>query len=107
MRRGLWRVFVVVQAIGEVCQWSWPSVYSAIGPWLWAGAFFLLFPGNLTGGYLIEKFLWRSGLTLFEMQLIQVPFAIAINLAVWAVGAWAGRHLGLKLGRTTGGPMGH
>jgi hypothetical protein len=107
MRRRMWLVFVVVQAIGEICQWSWPSTYSGIGPLLWGGAFFLLLPGNFTGGYLIEKTLWRSSLTLFEMQLILVPLAIAINLSVWALGAWACRHAALKLKRPTGNPGAH
>jgi len=84
--------FAVVQLLGEICQWSWPSAQSAMGPVLWYGAFFLLLPGNFSGGYVIEKLFWRSSLTLLQMQLLQVPLAIAINLAVWLLGAWAWRN---------------
>jgi len=61
MRKKTWCAYAAFQVLGEICQWSWPSTYSAIGPVLWGGAFFLLLPGNLVGGYLIERFFWRSG----------------------------------------------
>ena len=41
---------------------------------------------NLVGGYLIERFFWRTGLTVWQMQLIHVPLALGINLAAWTLG---------------------
>ena len=71
---------------------------------LWVVAFFLLFPGNLASGYLIERALWHSSLNLLEMQLLQVPLAIAINFAVWTFGAWAFRRTALRSKRPTKKP---
>jgi hypothetical protein len=67
----------------------------------------LLFPGNFAGGYLAEKALWHSGLNLFQMQLLQVPLAIAINLAVWAFCAWAFRRTALRLKPPSGNAAEH
>jgi hypothetical protein len=105
MRKKTWCAYAAFQVLGEICQWSWPSTYSAIGPVLWGGAFFLLLPGNLVGGYLIERFFWRSGLTVLQMQLMQVPLALGINLAVWASGAWAWRHLAARVRRPARNPV--
>ncbi len=97
MGKKAWYAYAAFQVLGEICQWSWPSTQSAIGPVLWTGAFFLLLPGNFVGGYIIEKFLWRSGLTLLQMQVLQVPLALGINLAVWALGAWAWKYGAMKM----------
>lgn len=82
--------YAAVQALG-VCAWLWPQILtqSTIGPWLSAGSFLLLMPGDLMGEYLIRKFLWMKGLTL----MLWVALALGINLAVWASGAWAWRRL--------------
>lgn len=89
MGKKTWWVFAVLQVIGEVCQWTWPSTHSSIGPVLWYGAFLLLLPGNFGSAYLIEKLLWMHGLTLLQMQLMEVPLEIGLNLAVWALVARA------------------
>jgi hypothetical protein len=94
--RRTWYAYAAFQVLGEICQWSWPSIHATIGPALWGGAFFLLLPGNLVGGFLIERIFWRTGLTLLQMQLLQVPLALGINLAVWALGAWAWRVASMK-----------
>lgn len=83
MNRKVWLIFLAVQALGEVCAWSWSHILSAVGPWVWGGAFFLLLPGNLLSVAVIQKLLWRSPLTLFQMRLLEVPVEIAINAAVW------------------------
>ena len=105
MGKKTWCAYAAFQVLGEICHWSWPSTQSALGPVLWGGAFFLLLPGNFVGGYLIEKVFWRSGLTLLQMQLLQVPFALGINLAVWALGARAWHHVAVKLRRPSGNPV--
>jgi hypothetical protein len=104
MRKKTLCVFAAVQVIGEGCQWSWSSTQSAIGPVLWGGAFFLLLPGNFVGGCLIEKALWRSGLSILTMQLLQAPVALGINLAVWALVAWVWRYFAAKFRRLAGNP---
>jgi hypothetical protein len=91
--------FAAFQAIGEICQWSWPSAQSTIGPIFWYGALFLLLPGNFLGGYVIEKLFWRTGLTLVQLQLLQVPVALGINLAVWTVGALAWKCIAKQIRR--------
>lgn len=96
MGRKMWLTYAAFQTIGEVCQWSWPSSQSSIGPWLWGGAFFLLLPGSLVSGYVIEGYLWRTDATLSEMRVLQVPLALGINLTIWILGAWMWRRLALK-----------
>jgi len=93
MRNKTWWAFVGFQGIGEICHWSWPAVSSAIGPVLWGGAFLLLLPGNVVSSYLVERLLWRTSVTLFQMQLLQAPLTLGINFAVWVLGAWAWRRL--------------
>ena len=97
MRSKTWFAYAAVQVLGEICQWSWPSTHSAIAPVLWGGAFFLLLPGNFVGGYLIESFFWRTGLSVLQMQLMQVSLALGINLAVWGLCAWAWRYFATKV----------
>jgi hypothetical protein len=103
MRRKTWWAYAAFQLLGEICKWSWPRTESAVLPVLWGGAFFLLLPGNLVGGYLIERFFWQTGLTLFQMQLLLVPVELGINLAVWALVAWAYRRLAAKVRRRFAG----
>lgn len=92
--RKTWLAYAAFQIIGEICQWSWPSAQPAMGPWLWGGAFFLLLPGNLVGGYLIERRLWGTEVTLSQMQVL---LALGINLATWASGAWLWRRFAVKI----------
>ena len=107
MGKKAWCAFVACQVIGEICQWSWPVTRSAIGPVFWYGAFLLLLPGNFASAFLIERFFWMRGLTLLQMQLIEVPVEIGINLGVWALGAWVWQHLSVRSRRSAGSPVVH
>ena|ERR1035441_5552671 len=104
MRTRTWCAYAAFQILGEICQWSWPSTYSAIGQMLWSGAFLLLLPGNLVTSFVIEKAFWGTDVTLFQMQLLEVPLELGINLAVWALGAWVCRRLAVKLRPPAGSP---
>ncbi len=83
MSRSPWIMFASAQTAGEICSWTWPHILSAAGPPLWVGAFILLFPGNLLSSWFIERWLWASGFTLFQLHLIQMPVEIGINAGVW------------------------
>jgi hypothetical protein len=103
MRRTTWLVYAALQVTGEICQWTWPLVHSDAGRWLWIGAFIFLFPGNLLAGFVVERALWNSGLTLRTLQMLQVPLAIFINLALWIVCAWFSRWMAARISvRKTG-----
>lgn len=81
-RRG-WLIFLVVQAVGEVCAWTAGHLLSALGPALWVVGSVLLLPGDLAGAFVVEKLLWKSGLTATQLTVLQVPVGLAINAAVW------------------------
>jgi len=81
-RRG-WTIFAIVQLTGEVCGWAAPHFLSWPGPALWGSSFIVLLPGDVLGALLIEKLLWQSRLTLFQLSLLEIPVAVAINAAVW------------------------
>jgi hypothetical protein len=112
MKRRGWLIFLAVQALGEVCAWSWPHILSAVGPWVWGGAFFLLLPGNLLSVAVIQKLLWGGSLTLFQLSLLEVPVEIAINAAVWLLFAklyrlLRGRRSALASAPTSGSNLSH
>jgi len=104
MKRTPWLVYAALQITGEICQWTWPLVDSELGRWLWVGAFIFLFPGNLLAAFIVERSLWNTGLTLRTLQMLQVPLAIAINLALWIVCAWLARWIAARI---SGGKMRH
>lgn len=83
MSRLGWAAFAVVQLTGEVCAWTAPHFLSWPGPALWAGSFILLLPGDVLSALLIERLLWQGPLTLFQMSLLEIPVAVAINAAAW------------------------
>jgi hypothetical protein len=83
MRRVVLGVFVGTQIAGEICFWTGPHVLSSLGPILWVSGIVLLFPGEILGTAVVEKLLWSSGLTLLQMAVLEIPLAIAINLAAW------------------------
>ena len=83
MKRRGWLIFVVVQTVGVVCAWTAGHFLSALGPNLWVTGFVLLLPGNLVGAFILEKLLWMSGVTTFQLNLLCVPVELAINAGVW------------------------
>lgn len=83
MTRKVWFFFIVTQAIGESCFWTWEYVHSQVGLWLWGCGLILLFPGNFLSAIAIEKLLWNKGLTLIQLSALEVPIEIAINAVLW------------------------
>ncbi len=76
-------LFVAVQVIGVACSWLWQFVPSAIGVPLWGTALVVLVPGNFLGEWVVERLLWRSGVSLVGMSVISTVLAVAINAVVW------------------------
>jgi hypothetical protein len=87
MNRTGWLVFVGVQAVGEVCAWSARYSLSALGPVLWFIGFVLLLPGNILGWLIVEKLLWKTGLTISQLTVLQMTVAVAINAVFWFLAA--------------------
>ncbi len=84
MNRKAWIIFAVVQCLGELCFWTWGYIAtSAVGLFLWGTALVTLFPGNILSAVGLEKMLWGCRMGLISMQVIEIPFEIAINGAVW------------------------
>jgi hypothetical protein len=84
MNRKTWIIFAVVQCVGELCFWTWGYIAtSAVGLFLWGTSLVTLFPGNILSAVALEKMLWGSRVGLITMQVIEIPFEIAINTAVW------------------------
>jgi hypothetical protein len=70
--------------MGLVSMCAWPFAKFA-GPFLWGTAFIVLFPGNLTAALLIEKLFWNTGLSLRAISIIEIPFLVGFNAALWFV----------------------
>ena len=102
-RRG-WLIFLVVQTVGEVCAWTAGHFLSALGPALWVIGTVLLLPGDLAGAFLIEKLLWKGGLTATQLTVLQVPVGLAINAAVWVLCAKLYRYLRGQRSSLSGAP---
>ena len=83
-RRG-WLIFLAVQIVGEACAWTAGHLLSAIGPVLWIIGTVLLLPGDLAGAVIVKELLWMKGLTIFQMMILEVPVALAINAAIWVL----------------------
>jgi hypothetical protein len=81
-RRG-WLIFLAVQTVGEVCAWTARHFLSALGPALWIIGSVLLLPGDLAGAFIVEKLLWKSGLTATQLTILQVPVGLVINAVFW------------------------
>jgi hypothetical protein len=84
-------VFAVVQLVGAVCVWSGPRILTAPGPALFLSGLVLLAPGGLLSLVLVEKLLWKSGLTLSGMTWVELALALALNAALWWLAAKAWR----------------
>jgi hypothetical protein len=83
MNRKGWLIFLAVQVVGEVCAWTARQFLSALGPALWLIGSVLLLPGDLAGAFIVGKLLWKSGLTMTQLTILQVPIGLAINAIVW------------------------
>lgn len=75
-------VFVAVQVLGLACAWFWHHPYSSGSSFLWGVGFFALLPGNILGGWLVEKLFWQSHL---PTDLLMIVALVLINAIVWFV----------------------
>ena len=62
-----WTAFAVVQLVGTVCVWEGPRILTPPGPVLFLSGLVLLAPGGLLSLVIVERLLWKSGLTLSGM----------------------------------------
>lgn len=85
MSRRAWIIFAVLQILGAGCYWTWARIYSELGPWVWAGSYVFLLPGNIVLGWPITKLLWGSSLSLVHLQVVQVASDVIANACVWLV----------------------
>jgi hypothetical protein len=85
-----WTAFAVVQLVGTVCVWEGPRILTAPGPVLFLSGPVLLAPGGLLSLVIVEKLLWKSGLTLSGMTWAELALTLALNAALWwlAAKAW-------------------
>lgn len=81
--RTLLIIFLVVQFIGIACLSLWPHAPSAVSIPMWGTALIVLFPGNLIGGFLVEKIFWQTGLSLLELSVLSTLLQFLINAAIW------------------------
>jgi hypothetical protein len=83
-RRG-WLIFLAVQTVARSVrgQRGTGHFLSALGPALWVIGSVLLLPGDLAGAFIVEKLLWKSGLTATQLTVLQVPVGLAIKATVW------------------------
>ena len=84
MKRPLVLTFLATQLAAELFSWIAPHV-SGVGPWLWLASVILLLPGDLIATWMIEKFLWTSGLTPLQLQILKTVFEVALNVVVWVL----------------------
>jgi hypothetical protein len=78
-----WLVFIILEMIAVVSAFTWELTTSALRPVLWLAQFFLLMPGRILVGLLIEKFLWNTGLSLRMLGIMELIGSIAVNAIVW------------------------
>ena len=78
-----WLPFVVLETIALVSAFTWELTASALGPVLWRAQLYLLMPGSILVGRLIEKFLWNTGLSLRTRGMMELIGSIAVNAIIW------------------------
>lgn len=93
MGRRAWITFCLLQTLGASCYWMWAHVRSPLGPWMWAGSYVFLLPGNVLAGWPVTKMLWGSPLSPLSLQIAQVASDVLANGCVWlaAAGFWRRR----------------
>jgi len=82
--------FAMLQAMGEICSWSWPYIVSPVGPYLWVTSIVLLIPGNFVSTWIIQKLFWTSSVPITYLRILQVPTEVVLNGFVWVAfrSAW-------------------
>ena len=83
MNRTGWIAFTMVQTLGLICSWIWAYDILGTGTGLYATGLFALFPGDFVSGFIVEKVLWHTGLTLRQMGLLEIPIIVALNMGAW------------------------
>jgi hypothetical protein len=83
MSKAGWTAFCAVQLAGILAAFLFGLFEGSIGPALWVVAFVALLPGNVAGGWLVEKALWGGPLGLRPLALLSTICAVAINGLLW------------------------
>ena len=78
-----WSVFWAAQLAGVLAALLFGLFEGSIGPALWVVAFVALLPGNVVGGWLVEKALWGGPLGLRTLAVLSTLCAVAINGLLW------------------------
>ena len=99
MTRKLTVIFLSTQIVGEIFAWILPHVTGLAGPWLWVASVILLLPGDLIATWIVEKFLWTSGLNAIQLQCLKTVFEIALNAGLWLLIARQWMHFRTRPGR--------
>jgi hypothetical protein len=68
----------MLQLLGIGCFWFSHHPFSAASSFLWGTGFVALFPGDVLGGWIVEKLFWHSRLWLVSMGLMSALFMVAI-----------------------------
>jgi hypothetical protein len=66
--RRFWIAFAFCQGLGVLGAASWSSVTVLDARWLWMMGFFLMMPGNYLASEIVDRTLWRSGLSLLTLS---------------------------------------
>ena len=78
-----WRVFICVE-LAAVLAWITCGYFtSMLGPFLWYVQFFLLLPGSLLGGAIVEGPLWMTGLSMQFLSVLGLGVGLLANAALW------------------------
>jgi len=78
-----WCVFIVLEMIAVISAFTWELTTSVLGRVLWMAQFFLLMPGSILVGRLVETTLWTSELSLRSLGILKLTGSIAVNAVVW------------------------
>ena len=80
----VWRLFLILEVIALVALLSAGHFSSELGPFLWSLGFVLLLPGSVIAGPLVERALWKAGISVTAIGVTGILFSIALNaLVLW------------------------